>query len=230
MIEIDTNAAYTTPRPDVSALVPSSARLLLDVGCSNGSLGASLKKSIPGLNVTGIEISEVFAADAQERLDKVICTDLNTFDWSTLEAQERFDCIVFADVLEHLADPHHHLLCAQYLLKQGGCVIVSLPNIRHISALRSIFLSGTFPRRDRGIFDRTHRHWFTHRDAASLFSQLNLEIERSIFSLRIGDRGGGRVNRWLNRLPEPVKSIGFFREFLTYQFCFKATRRAGSEP
>jgi hypothetical protein len=47
------------------------------------------------------------------------------------------------------------------LLSPSACLIVSLPNIRHISALYSIFFSGSFPRRQRGIFDDTHWRWFT---------------------------------------------------------------------
>jgi hypothetical protein len=89
-----------------------------------------------------------------------------------------------------------------------------LPNIRHVSALTSIFCSGTFPRRDRGLFDRTHLHWFTFRDACALLNENGLELLAFYQGLRWGDVGGGRLNRLLNRLPDKVKRSMPVREFL----------------
>ncbi|MBL0037720.1 MAG: methyltransferase domain-containing protein [Nitrosomonadales bacterium] len=66
-----------------------------------------------------------------------------------------FDCMIFADILEHLIDPWQALRQAVEHLKPGGTAIISVPNIRHISSLNSIFLQGTFPRIGRGMFDRT---------------------------------------------------------------------------
>ncbi len=217
-------SAYTTARADIVSMVPASSKRLLDVGCSNGALGASLKRRIPGLDVVGIEMDSSFASEARTRLDDVVCADLNGFDWAQL-GDQMFDCIVFADVLEHLSDPQRHLACAKRLLAPGGSFVISLPNIRHVSSFASIFLRGTFPRRDRGIFDRTHVHWFTSRDAVGLIQSVEMRVVDTAHTLRLADRGGGIANRYLNRLPRWIKSRSVVREFFTYQFCFRATSR-----
>ena len=214
--------AYTTPRPDVFGMVPYAAIAILDVGCSNGALGASLKFAQSGRRVCGIEMDADFALEAGTRIDRVICSDLNQFDWNVFANDTKFDCIIFADILEHLIDPEKHLKAARRFLQPGGCLVISLPNIRHISSFYSIFIKGTFPARDRGIFDRTHLRWFTIKDANRLLSSLEMRIDDSSYILRVGDQGGGIVNRIVNRFLGPVSRFYPVREFLTYQFCLRA--------
>lgn len=216
------DAAYTTVRLDVFAMVPPAAREILDVGCSNGALGRHLREAQAGRSVCGIEFDTRFSQEAAKHLDHVIHADLNQFDWQVGLAARSFDCIIFADVLEHLVEPGRCLMQARAHLRPGGCVVVSLPNIRHLSALRSIFLNGRFPRRDRGIFDRTHLRWFTIADAHGLLADSGFKVSSMMLTLRWGDRGAGRMNRLLNRLPASVQQWAPVREFLTYQMCLRA--------
>lgn len=225
MEQLGREAAYTTPRPDVFALVPPTARRVLDVGCSNGALGASLRRAQPGRQVWGVELDPQFAAQAQQQLDAVLCADVSGMDWAQAFPGEQFDCIVLADVLEHLPNPAATLAALRARLQPDGCVVLSLPNIRHLSALYAIYLHGRFPQRDRGIFDRTHLRWYTLADAHAMLASQQLEVRQASYALRLGDQGGGRLNRWLNRLPPAVKRLAPVRELLTYQFCLQAVPR-----
>ena len=224
LVSLSREAAYTTPRPDVFEMVPKAAKVILDVGCSNGALGASLRVAVSGRQVMGIENDTVLFTEAVTRLDQVIQADLNNFDWETTFPGIQFDCIVFADVLEHLLDPPRHLLGAQRRLSPDGAIVISLPNIRHISALHSIFLSGTFPQRDRGIFDRTHLRWFTLKDARQLVTDAGLKIDDVSYNLRVRDRGDGLLNKVARRLLDPIQDFSPIREFLAYQSCIRAVK------
>lgn len=214
--------AYTTARPDILALIPHTALNVLDLGCSNGALARSIKHANPLCKVTGIEMDANFVQEAAQHLDHVVQGNLNTLDWRVTLGEARFDCVIFADVLEHLVDPWQCLEQARHFLVAGGCFVLSLPNVRHLSSLAAIFASGRFPRRDRGIFDRTHLHWFTVSDAFSLLTDCGMRMETYSQALRWGDRGGGRLNRLLNRLPLPLKTFTPVREFLTYQISIRA--------
>jgi len=214
--------SYTSTRTDIANIVPGNALNILDVGCSNGALGKHLKSLVAGRKVFGIEYDTVFADMASCSLDSVVKADVNTLDWHSVFDDQEFDCLIFADVLEHLANPEQCLSLALQRLVPGGYVIVSLPNVRHISALWSIFFRGTFPRRDRGIFDRTHLRWFTYADAKGLLHERGLRVSSESFALRWRDQGGGHFNRILNRLPFAVQRLALVREFLTYQVCFRA--------
>lgn len=219
---MDRIAAYTTPRPDVAALVPVDSRLILDLGCSDGSLGASLLKLRPGAQVYGVEGDTELGAIAKSRLTNAIVADLNANDCLQSLEGIRFDCIIAADVLEHLISPEKLLAKLHRYLTKNGCVVISLPNIRHHSALIAIYGGGQFPRRDRGIFDRTHLHWFTLRDAKTMLRNAGFETEKENYSLRFGDQGGGVVNRIGRKLLSPVQSFTPVREFMTYQFAIRA--------
>lgn len=214
--------AYTTERSDVFEMVPPTAMSILDVGCSNGALGASLRAALPGRQVFGVERDATFVAEAANRLDQVIQADVNEFEWAKNFPEAKFDCVIFSDVLEHLIDPQKHLVEAQRCLLPGGSIVISLPNIRHVSSLYSIFLCGTFPRRDRGIFDRTHLHWFTLRDAKEFLADVGMVVEAANYNLRVGDKGGGILNKIAGRLLGPIKGFAPIREFLSYQFCLRA--------
>src|SRR5438270_625819 len=60
--------AYGGDRPEVRALVPPSARRVLDLGCATGALGAALKRE-RGVEVVGVEADPAFAAQARDGLD-----------------------------------------------------------------------------------------------------------------------------------------------------------------
>jgi len=206
-------------------MVPLTAMSVLDVGCSTGALGANLRTARPGRKVIGVEGDAEFVSEAATRLDRVIHADLNLLEWANAFSDAKFDCIIFADVLEHLVDPRKQLTQAQCCLRSGGCFVISLPNIRHVSSLYSIFVRGTFPQRERGIFDKTHLRWFTIRDAEELIADVGMKIEAMSYSLRLGDRGGGMLNKIAGRLLDPIQTWFLIREFLAYQFCLRAVKK-----
>src|SRR5689334_10874561 len=70
---------FERTRPEVRALVPETARRVLDVGCGGGALGAALKDE-RGCEVVGIEGFPDAAEHARERLDHVLCLDLDSLE------------------------------------------------------------------------------------------------------------------------------------------------------
>lgn len=158
---------YESARPDVQALVPTNAKRILEFGCSTGALGAALK-SRQASRVTGIEVDPVLAVEARERLDEVIVEDLDAVVAGNSLTGRDFDCLIAADVLEHLVDPWTVLRAARRLLAPQARVIVSVPNILYYKALRRVVVDATWPLDDQGVFDRTHLRWFTVQDAAKM--------------------------------------------------------------
>jgi methionine biosynthesis protein MetW len=208
-------AAYENPRPEVQGLVPADARRILDVGCSSGALGAALRAR-QGARVVGVEGDAAYAADAHGRLDEVVHTDLETWDPGTLG--ETFDCVICADVLEHLRNPDVVLARHAAVVEPGGAVVVSLPNVRHWETFWQLGVRGTWPRRSLGIFDRTHLRWFTLRDAWGLVEGAGLRVERVERVLRVRPEGatGTTTARVLGRSP--------VRTFVTFQHLLLARR------
>jgi len=125
----------------------------------------------------GIELDPEYARDAERRLDQVICADVATA-LEDSDALGRFDCVIAADVLEHLVDPWGALRRAADLLEPGGTAIVSLPNVRYLLTFWRLIRGGRWPREPAGPFDATHLRWFTPLDARELLHQAGLVVER----------------------------------------------------
>jgi SAM-dependent methyltransferase len=209
-------AAYESARPEILAHVPPGARRVLDLGCATGATGAAL----PGAQVTGIEVEPEYAAEAQRRLDRVICADVEALARAgALETRlGRFDVLIAADVLEHLVDPWSALRAYAALLDPGGTAIVSLPNVNHWSAYAAL-ARGTWPRKPEGIFDATHLRWFTLRDARALLAQAGLEPTEIVSRPWVLWRGSR-----LDRRAEPLLRVPGLRALLTYQHVIAARR------
>ncbi len=164
-------AAYESLRPEILALVPDRARRVLDLGCASGALGAALKAR-GDVEVVGIELEPAYAAAARDIYDGVVEGDVEAVPGDL----GRFDCLVAADVLEHLLDPWSALEAYVRLLDPGCRAIVSLPNVAHWTTYARL-ARGSWPRLPEGIHDATHLRWFTLRDAVALLEGAGLEVE-----------------------------------------------------
>lgn len=163
---------YETARPEVQAMVPRTARRILDLGCASGALGGALKQR-QGAEVVGVELDPGYARDAEQRLDRVICADVVA---GLDEDLGTFDCVIAADVLEHLVDPWAALRRAADLLEPGGTAVVSLPNVRYWETFLQLGVRGRWPRESAGLFDATHLRWFTLADARALLEGAGLGV------------------------------------------------------
>src|SRR3954454_4488006 len=197
----DALGAYTGARPEVQAAVPRSARRILDLGCSAGALGAGVRQR-QGAGGGGGAPYRARAREAERRLDRVVVGDVEEVLAGAVELG-RFDCLVAADVLEHLRDPWTALSRAVALLEPGGAAVVSLPNVRFFETFWQLGVRGTWPRREQGVFDRTHLRWFALRDARELLDGAGLTVDEVRPLIRIRPRGSrfDRLFGWLGRTP-----------------------------
>jgi SAM-dependent methyltransferase len=153
---------------------------VLDVGCGFATTSQHLEKL--GNRVTGIEESAEAVTKARTRIGRVVQCDLQQFDDVAQELGEaRFDAIVFADVLEHLAWPLGVLRKYLGLLKRDGIVIVSLPNVG-LWSVRLGMLAGRFEYEDTGVLDRTHLRFFTRTSARRLLETAGLVPLRTAYN------------------------------------------------
>ena len=212
------NVSYIGVRGDVAELVPSECDKILDVGCSIGSLGENIKKKRK-VHITGIEVDRKMAEIAATVLDRVIEADVEKLDFDGTFGDERFNCAIFADVLEHLVNPWLILRKSTDLISPDGYVIISLPNIRHYSTLIDLIFRGVWSYRDRGIHDRTHLRFFTLKTIRTLLEQADLKIVKIRRHYRIIEK----VSRF-NKISR-FFAIPILRDFLTFQFLILAKRK-----
>jgi 2-polyprenyl-3-methyl-5-hydroxy-6-metoxy-1,4-benzoquinol methylase len=131
---------------------------VLDVGCSTGYLAERLQRR--GATVVGLDMDERAA-----ELARRFCAEVHVGDIETMELPfepASFDGIVCGDLIEHLRDPHAVLSRLRPLLRRGGRLVLSTPNIANW-AMRLSLLFGRFRYTEWGILDKTHTHFFTRK-------------------------------------------------------------------
>ncbi len=164
--------------PALAALqrLPAGARVL-DVGCGRAQLGEAAQAC--GLHVTGIEVHPDATSVARGRIERLLEVDLLDLDAvAAALGDERFDALVFSDVLEHVAWPVEVLQSYLRWLVPGGVVVVSVPNVASWDS-RLRLLAGSFRYTDSGLMDRTHLRFFTVQSARELLRDAGLKVERT---------------------------------------------------
>ena len=147
-------------------LVASGSRVL-EFGCATGYMSEVLS-SRRKCSVIGIELSAVAAEAARVHCEKVVAGDAESLDLDEALGADRFDVVLFADVLEHLRDPAALLRRVRPFLAEGGSIIASVPNIAH-GSVRLALLRGEFRYRELGLLDNTHLRFFTRESLQDMF-------------------------------------------------------------
>jgi methionine biosynthesis protein MetW len=197
----------------------SPARVL-DLGCSDGELGARVQAL--GHEVIGVDIEE--HKGVRERLTDFYQADLD--HGLPAELDDEFDVVLAADVLEHVRSPERLLADIRAHLRPGGSVITSIPNFGHWYPRTRVAL-GRFDYDARGILDRGHLRFFTRRSFARMVQSEGWEIRRqeSIgLPLEVADRGatdaGGGSGRGLVGKVDSV-AVGIRPTLFAYQFLYE---------
>jgi len=165
---------YQNVRHDLIPLVPDDAKCILEVGCAAGMTGRELKKR-SGAFVAGIEMNNKAACAAKNVLDDVVQGNIE--DIELPYSKNSFDCILFADVLEHLIDPLSVLQKVRPLMKNKGTIVASIPNVQFHGVVHQL-IEGNWTYEKEGILDETHLRFFTFKEIEKLFSQAGYSIAR----------------------------------------------------
>ena len=154
--------------------LPKNLRVL-DVGCGSGVHGAELAR-IHAHRVTGVDLSIPSIQRASTRLSAAHVADVTRPQDYPFPGG--FDVIVFSDLLEHMMDPDAVLAAHLKLLKPGGSILISLPNVA-IWNVRLSLLFGNFQYSETGTLDRTHLRFFTRRSFRELLANAGLREQRA---------------------------------------------------
>lgn len=192
--ETKTDEYFSGQRREMVRFVPASALQVLEVGCGKGHFAAGLKKERE-IHVTAIEPFHQAHAEACLRVDRLIPLQVEEA-FNELE-DASFDCAIFNDVLEHLVDPWKVLSDTRRLLRPGGVVVASLPNMRYYPVLKELVLQGSWKYQSAGVLDRTHLRFFTKSSLRQLFESSGYRL-REIEGIN-GDGFPWKL-RFLNRL------------------------------
>jgi Methylase involved in ubiquinone/menaquinone biosynthesis len=192
-------------RVEVAARYVKKCNTLLDVGCGDGVIALFLRR----------RVSKIYGIDKSERVMKIakkrgmfvqkIDLDKEKLPFSNLY----FDFVTCLDVVEHVRDPHGLIREIYRVLKKGGTLIITAPNIRFSDHLVRLILNGHFPitSEDKSAYDGGHIHYFTFSDLRDILQSEGFRVvkeEGIINKPKRGIRG---------KIGEIIMGKKFMREF-----------------
>jgi 2-polyprenyl-3-methyl-5-hydroxy-6-metoxy-1,4-benzoquinol methylase len=167
---------YSNPRKDILPLLPENILKVLEIGCGQGATLQWIQTIRDCVKVVGVELFPEAAEIAKKRLDSVIQGNIESIELP-FENNE-FDLILCLDVLEHLIDPWDVLKKLATLLKLGGSLITSIPNVKHYKVILPLLFLGRWDYVDSGILDKTHLRFFTRKTAIGLIESSGLKVDK----------------------------------------------------
>ncbi|MZG14818.1 methyltransferase domain-containing protein [Streptomyces sp. SID5914] len=115
---------------------------VLDVGCGDGSAAAVAARELAGHRIVGVDWSQDALRRAAQRVPAVVRGEL-TGDGLPFAAGGA-DAVLFSEVVEHLVDPDGALDELRRVLKPGGHLMLSTPNLAAWYN-RALLLAGVQP-------------------------------------------------------------------------------------
>jgi 2-polyprenyl-3-methyl-5-hydroxy-6-metoxy-1,4-benzoquinol methylase len=109
---------------EVNARFPQKGKLL-EVGCSYGVFLKTAQEQ--GWDATGIELDDVAAANAKEKLGLRVFAGSLEGEFARLEPP--YDVVATFHVIEHVRNPLKFLHLCRCLLRDGGLLILKTPNV-----------------------------------------------------------------------------------------------------
>lgn len=146
----------------------------LDVGCWTGNLGKALIEN-KRCTVDGIDFRQDVLNVAKENGYRETFL-INFNNDLPYQIKERYDCIIFADILEHLVNPEKVLRFFRKNLTEDGFFLVSVPNIAFLKQRIDLFLGKFNYNPSGGIMDKTHLRFFTKESIKKLCLKNGFEI------------------------------------------------------
>jgi 2-polyprenyl-3-methyl-5-hydroxy-6-metoxy-1,4-benzoquinol methylase len=199
-----------------------AGRQVLELGVGDASLTRRLFEA--GARVDGIELDASAAELARPYCRTIVVDDLDEFRSEKLS--ESYDLVIAADVLEHLRDPEFVLSELRDVVRPGGRLVVSLPNVANLY-VRLNMVFGRFPYHSKGILDRTHLHFYTLKSAERLFAKAGWIVsERDVTAIPFVIVFPFLAKPAFAPLMALVRaSTRLWKGLLAYQGLFYATRR-----
>jgi SAM-dependent methyltransferase len=192
---------------------------VLELGCGNGSFTRALVAA--GCQVVAIEIDREAATLAAPYCERTVVGDMESPLLDEALAQDSFDVVLAADVLEHLRDPAKVLRRVARHIRPGGRLIASLPNVAH-GSVRLALLQGRFPYADAGLLDRTHLRFFTRSSLGPLLADAGfvlIQLESDPLPIEMSEV---QID-WSQVSPGLAQALSADPEAAAYEYLFVAT-------
>ena len=153
-------------RLDRAIEIVAPGRQLLDIGCGSGLFCAQIAHHCD--SVFGLEIAHAPLQAA--RALGVLSVQADVSEYGLPFNDTSFDTVTLLSVLQYLSDPAAALAESRRVLRPGGRVLLSVPNMRTVGKIWRLVFRGVFPTtsQDTVGYDGGTIHYFCVSDVDRL--------------------------------------------------------------
>lgn len=161
---------------EIAAGIVPPCQKFLDIGCGDGYMATLIQDRCS--RIFGIDISPTALKQAEGRgYSHLQRLDLN--EERLPYGDGYFDVVVCLDILEHIFDPENLLKEIHRVIRRGGILIVSVPNLRYLKYILILVIRGRVPLTsgDPFIYEGGHCHYFTNKSLTGLLNKCGFKVE-----------------------------------------------------
>ncbi|MGA4842217.1 class I SAM-dependent methyltransferase [Streptomyces sp. G45] len=186
-----------------AALGPAAGEpgVVLDVGCGDGSAARVAAPLLAGHRVIGVDWSQDALRRARGHLPHVVRGELS--DGGLPFADGSADAVLFSEVIEHLVDPDSALDELRRVLRPGGHLMLSTPNLAAWYN-RGLLLAGVQP-----VFSEVSLRGIHGRPGKEVVGHLRLYTARALraFVTASGFRVVRVAGAPFHGVPRPLRAL-----------------------
>lgn len=208
----------------IKMLKPNSK--ILEFGPANGRLTKYLNK-VMECNVDIVEIDEEAGLNAAQYSNKSFLGeqfgDIEKYIWLDELKNEKYDFIIFADVLEHLRNPFEVVKKCKSILNKNGSVVLSVPNIAHNSIIIDL-INDEFKYNNLGLLDNTHINFFSYKRLMRMIENNGyVSVNQESVNFQVGEN---EIKNDYSYIDKKISKVLRQREKGTiYQYVFKIKKK-----
>ncbi|MEV7283810.1 methyltransferase domain-containing protein [Streptomyces sp. NPDC093252] len=167
-----TPRALRQARVLAAALAGTPGATVLDIGCGDGTSAATAAPLLRGHRIVGVDWSQDALARARTRLPSVVRGELAGGGLPLRTGCA--DAVLFSEVIEHLVDPDAALDEIRRVLRPGGHLMLSTPNLAAWYN-RGLLLAGVQP-----VFSEVSLRGIHGRPGSEVVGHLRLYTARAL--------------------------------------------------
>ncbi|MGW0835048.1 class I SAM-dependent methyltransferase [Streptomyces prunicolor] len=174
-------------------------RTVLDIGCGDGTAAATAAPLLTGHRVVGVDWSQDALTRARTNLPHTIRGELTALPLHSASA----DAVLFSEVIEHLVDPDTALAEIRRVLRPGGHLMLSTPNLAAWYN-RALLLAGVQP-----VFSEVSLRAIHGRPGKEVVGHLRLYTPRALreFVTAAGFEVVGLKGAPFHGVPRPLRPL-----------------------
>ncbi|MET8679393.1 class I SAM-dependent methyltransferase [Streptomyces sp. NPDC004647] len=174
---------------------------VLDIGCGDGSAAATAARVLAGHRIVGVDWSQDALRRAAPRIPYVVRGELT--DGGLPFVTGGADAVLFSEVVEHLVDPDAALDELHRVLRPGGHLMLSTPNLAAWYN-RGLLLAGVQP-----VFSEVSLRRIHGRPGSAVVGHLRLYTARALkgFIAASGFEVVGIAGAPFHGVPRPLRTL-----------------------